>query len=301
MQIRVSSAGLSIVLSLQVGTAAQETEFAMTYAAIMAYVDTDDGSDNRVRLAADLADQFGAALIGIAACAPRPPVAPDGAPVASEIVAEMEAIAAELAEKKKRFEELASDANRKVEWRSSGDLPNDAIASEARAADLIVIGRDRPSNDPFRSADPAAVVLRAGRPVLAVPRTVQSLKARRILIAWQDSREARRALRDSIPLLSRADEVLVTQVRDSEASDESKRSVGDVAAYLSRHRIGASAGIMLKASGSVADELIRVADYERIDLIVAGAYGHSRLGEWIFGGVTRDLLARSPVCCLLSH
>ena len=124
---------------------------------------------------------------------------------------------------------------------------------------------------------------------------------RKILIAWHDSREARRAVRDSIPFLQQADEILLTQVCDEGAKERAKGSVSDVAQYLSRHRIGASAGIMLKASGSVADELIRVADYETVDLIVAGAYGHSRLGEWIFGGVTRELLAGSPVCCLFSH
>ncbi len=180
-------------------------------------------------------------------------------------------------------------------------MPNEAVAHEARAADLLIIGREPSSDDPFLSLNPGTVVLRTGRPVLAVPRSVHELKAKKILIAWQDSREARRAVRDSLPFLAQADEILLTQVCEQDESEPARASVRDVAHYLSRHRIGASAGIMLKAAGSVTDELLRVAAFENIDLIVCGAYGHSRLGEWMFGGVTRDLLDRSPVCCLFSH
>ena len=108
-------------------------------------------------------------------------------------------------------------------------------------------------------------------------------------------------MRDSLPFLAQADEILLTQVCEQNESEPARASVRDVAHYLSRHRIGASAGIMLKAGGSVTDELLRVAAFENVDLIVCGAYGHSRLGEWVFGGVTRDLLDRSPVCCLFSH
>jgi nucleotide-binding universal stress UspA family protein len=181
-------------------------------------------------------------------------------------------------------------------------LPNDAVAHEARAADLLVIGREPSSDDPFVSLNPGTVILRTGRPVLAVPRSAHELKAKKILIAWQDSREARRAVRDSLPFLAQADEILLTQVCEQDESELARASVRDVSHYLARHRIGASAGIMLKASGeSVTDELLRVAARENIDLIVCGAYGHSRLGEWVFGGVTRDLLNRSPVSCLFSH
>jgi nucleotide-binding universal stress UspA family protein len=76
---------------------------------------------------------------------------------------------------------------------------------------------------------------------------------------------------------------------------------GDVARYLSLHRIEANRKVVLEQQGSGAEELIRVAEEERADLLVTGAYGHSRLGEWIFGGMTRQLLAKSPICCLMSH
>lgn len=273
----------------------------MSYAAILAYTDGDNASDARIKLAAELADRFSATLIGFAAGAPHPPVLADGMLVGREIEDEIKDVASGLAQKEKRFLVIATNPNRSIEWRSSNELPNDALAEEARTADLIVIGRDATSQDPFRSLDPGSVLLKVGRPVLVVPRTVTALSARKILIAWHDSREARRAVRDAIPFLKLADEILLTEVCEQGSTDAAKASVHDVAKYLSRHRIGVSAGVMLKSSGSVGDELIRIAEYEKADLIVSGAYGHSRLGEWVFGGVTRDLLSRSPVCCLFSH
>jgi nucleotide-binding universal stress UspA family protein len=75
----------------------------------------------------------------------------------------------------------------------------------------------------------------------------------------------------------------------------------DVVRYLARYKVQVGPTIVAHHKGSVADELVRLAKAEGADLIVAGAYGHSRLGEWVFGGVTRDLLSTSPVCCLLSH
>jgi nucleotide-binding universal stress UspA family protein len=77
--------------------------------------------------------------------------------------------------------------------------------------------------------------------------------------------------------------------------------LGDVARYLSLHRIEGGPMVVLEQKGSGAEQLIRVAQEERADLLVTGAYGHSRLGEWIFGGMTRELLAKSPICCLMSH
>ena len=104
----------------------------------------------------------------------------------------------------------------------------------------------------------------------------------------------------ALPLLHEAKSVSVAAVGDQDTEALSRRHINDVVHYLARHRISASA-ITTSAKGSIANELIRVAQAEDADLIVAGAYGHSRLGEWIFGGVTRDLLTSSPICCLLAN
>jgi nucleotide-binding universal stress UspA family protein len=143
--------------------------------------------------------------------------------------------------------------------------------------------------------------LRAGRPVLAVPNGVDSLKAERVVIAWKDTREARRALRDSLPLIREAVSVAVVEILDRGSEMPAHTPINDVARYLARHRIAATVRQPEHATGSIAGELLRVARKIDADLIVTGGYGHSRLGEWIFGGVTQGLLAASPICCLLSH
>jgi nucleotide-binding universal stress UspA family protein len=94
--------------------------------------------------------------------------------------------------------------------------------------------------------------------------------------------------------------VLIAAVCDEGTEAVSRRYVDDVVQYLARHRISASA-ITASSQGTIANELIRIAQDENADLIVTGACGHSRLGEWFFGGVTRDLLTSSPVCCLLAN
>jgi nucleotide-binding universal stress UspA family protein len=121
------------------------------------------------------------------------------------------------------------------------------------------------------------------------------------MIAWKDTRESRRAVADALPFLRRADDVMLVEVCEHGAEAQSEQHIGDVANYLARHQIKVAAKAFLHTERPVAEELLRFARDERADLIVSGAYGHSRLGEWIFGGVTRDLLATSPLCCLLSH
>ena len=144
-------------------------------------------------------------------------------------------------------------------------------------------------------------MLRVGRPMLVVPPGIDTLKAERILIGWKDSREARRALQDSLPLLHEAKSVAIVEVCDDGMDALARTHVEDVAHYLTRHRISVGSATAGTAKHGVADHLIDLARVEGADLIVTGAYGHSRLGEWIFGGVTRELLASSPVCCLMSN
>jgi nucleotide-binding universal stress UspA family protein len=184
--------------------------------------------------------------------------------------------------------------------------PETFIVSQARSADLIIVGRAPRPMDICRSLDPGALVLRAGRPLLVVPPGIDRLKAERILIGWKDSREARRALQDSLPLLHEARSVAIVEVCNDGMEAVARQHVENVAHYLTPHRIavgsatagGAKRGI---AKRGIADRLIDLARVEDADLIVTGAYGHSRLGEWTFGGVTRELLASSPVCCFMSN
>ena len=144
-----------------------------------------------------------------------------------------------------------------------------------------------------------AILLRAGRPILIAPATVGSPGLRRIVVAWKDTRECRRAVRDALPFLREAEHVVIVGI--DEGQSDNAATLSDVAQYLLRHRVVAPREIWRRAQGPIGAELLRLVRDEGADLIVAGGYGRSRLGEWIFGGVTHELLTSSPVCCVLSH
>lgn len=273
----------------------------MSYAALMVHLGAHADWHGRVRLAADLAHRYQAALIGIAGWLSSPAFAIDD--IAADLDttdAEGRNMAARLAEMGEQFRAAAKQVAH-VEWRGMLDYPRTMVPREARAADLLIIGRERVAGDPYFSLNPGNTILRAGRPVLVVPDGIDALAAKRVVVAWKDTRESRRAVSDALPFLRRADEVLLVEVCEHGTEAQSEQQMSDVSSYLARHEVTVAAKAFLHTERPVAEELLRFAKDERADLIVSGAYGHSRLGEWIFGGVTRDLLAASPLCCLFSH
>ncbi len=273
----------------------------MSYQALMVHLDAERDCEPRVQVALGLADRLQTALIGIAGLALRPRLVAGGVVVFSEPSEDdLRRTAVLLDELGKRF--LAKGQHLKqIEWRSALDSPFELVAREARAADLVIVGPRRTAADLHDLIDPGAVLLRAGRPVLVVPDTVPPLGLHRAVVAWKDTRECRRALQDAIPLLQHAKEVLLLEVGDEDGKSEAKKALADVARYLASHNVAVAEQAWRRAKGPAATDILQSAVDEKADLIVAGGYGHSRLGEWIFGGVTHELLARSPVCCLLSH
>jgi nucleotide-binding universal stress UspA family protein len=165
----------------------------------------------------------------------------------------------------------------------------------------VILGRRADQADLYYALDPGVTILRAGRPVLLVPDDVDTLPARRVVVAWKDGRESRRAVQDALPFLCDASEVMIVEVCEYGRELQGQKSAEDVAGYLRRHKVTMGAMAYLHTDRSVAGEILRFAKEEGADLIVAGGYGRSRLGEWMFGGVTRDLLTGSPMCCLFSH
>ena len=93
---------------------------------------------------------------------------------------------------------------------------------------------------------------------------------------------------------------MIVEILDT-GSEQNSRAIKDVSNYLTRHGIKTIAERLRPADVTPANSLLRLIEDENINLMVAGAYGHSRLGEWAFGGVTRDLLQESPICCLFAH
>lgn len=270
----------------------------MSYATIMVHLDVDDSSDARSRLAAGLAKRFSATLIGTSAAMVPAEYGSYLGP--AKFADEQRGVAALLARCEATFQKVADAAGVKREWRADNDLPENFLAREAGAADLVIVGRIPPSTSVLRAVDPGRVVLRAGRPVLVVPPGVENLRAERIVIGWKDVREARRAVYDALPFLHEATEVRVVEIPEAGDEARAQQRVGAAAHYLMRHRIAVETRV-LTPDDDVGGALIRTAQEDGADLIVAGAYGQSRLGEWVFGGATRNLLSASPVCCMFSH
>jgi nucleotide-binding universal stress UspA family protein len=276
-------------------------ERIMSYATVMVHVDVAAPADARLKIAAEQARRFGARLIGIAAAEPILRVYV-GAPVPAALrFADEEETEDLLAETEAHFRAAVKDSGCALEWRQAVTDPTSFIAREARAADLLVIGAPRRSEGaegPSFNAD--EMTLRVGRPVLVVPPEIKSFEGKRILVAWKDTPEARHAVADAVPLLANAEEVIVAAIDEWQDADRVRESANDVVIWLGRHGVDSRAAV-LSAYGPPATQLDTYAWENGADLMVAGAYGHTRLREWALGGVTRDLLHSTQRCAFMSH
>ena len=267
----------------------------MSFASLMVYFDGTAVSYPRLRLAVDLANRLGATLIGVAGRSYLSPL----------FVSSNDQREADEQQVLKEAENKFRQEGRRlmhVEWRGIPDDATNVVTNQARAADLIIIGREQGTDNWVYAVNPGITILRAGRPVLVIPEGIEVLTARRIMVAWKDTREARCAVRDVIPFLKQAEKVTIVEICEHGTATKSQRHLDDVAQYLFGHQIVVADKASLETEQTLADALLSFAKDNNTDLIVAGGYGHSRLGEWIFVGVTRSLLmGDSPICNLFSH
>ncbi|QIJ76076.1 universal stress protein [Methylobacterium sp. NI91] len=270
----------------------------MDYANILVSADLGEASPDRVRLAAGLARRFDATLTGAAA---RQVPAPIPVRDADDTIAPEERNEAEVREileqARALFERSAGDGIR-TQWHAALAKPVTHLVEQARAADLVVVGRRGPGDEDTGGlvVPPGPVLMEVGRPVLVVPPRLVQVKGTRIVVAWKDTPEARRAVTAALPFLRDADEVFVATVGD----DAEHHGAEAVAGHLRRHGAPATPHLM-RPVRQESDDILEFAQGRKADLIVMGAFGRSRLREWIFGGFTRDALERCPVCCLMSH
>lgn len=273
-----------------------------TYATLLVHAEPGTASSARVEAAACLARDLGARLIGVGAETFE--VAPTGDPFMSVTAGEwvgliQDAIKKSLVEAEAAFRRDAAGAD--IEWRTMDEYPHKALARLARAADLVVVSRAGEAGR-MRSPDPADVVLTAGRPVLVVPEGgSRHLRGERVVVAWKDTAECRRAVSDALPFLQRASDVIVLALEKPDAADAAAFALADVVANLKRHGVDARAQVAAIPPEGVTSEIQKVARLSGADLIVCGAYGHSRLREWVMGGVTDDLINRPDCFVLMSH
>ena len=275
----------------------------MSYVSLMVHLELGQSNGSLLGITADLAQRFDATVTGIVACQPMPLVYGDGFVPAALFEQDSELIAKQMKDARAEFDSVLKARGERLAWRhtvTTGPLA-DYLAGEARHADLVITGvASKDLFDSARSANTGDLVMQAGRPVLVVPGNVERLKLERIVVGWRDSRETRRAIADALPLLKLATHVSVAEIAAEDGMPAARAHVADVVAWLQGHGVVAH-GVTTLSTGDDATGLYAIAQDLGADVIVAGAYGHSQLREWVLGGVTRDFLLHAGCCSLLSH
>jgi nucleotide-binding universal stress UspA family protein len=276
----------------------------MPYRTILVHVDNGKYCPARLEMAINLARRFDAHLVGLHALTavrlPAYAIAEAGATLieAQKSVAREQATRAEALFRKTTVDSGLGS----TEWRVSADDAVDAMTLHARYADMVVLGQPRERDGSGVESDFAErVILGAGRPVLMVPYAGKfEGVGKNVLVAWNTGREATRALTDSIPLLREAKQVHVV-VFNPEGTAHGAVPGADIGLYLARHKVPVEVSYHRADDIDVGNQLLsRVADLG-IDLIVMGAYGHSRMRELVMGGATRTILESMTAPVLLSH
>jgi len=277
----------------------------MAYKDILVLVDGSRSSDQRLGAAVNVAEAHGASLTGVYVMQRSTVPAYAEAQIAADVL-EMHAKALQEAadQAEAQFNEKLASSSADGTWRCVEGDPSDVAAHMGRRFDLVVLGQYDPDDDLFPSGRdmPDHVVLTCGRPVLMVPYNFHGGPiGERIMVAWDGSRTATRAVHDSVPFLAKAEEVVVMVVNPHEENVDSGEPAAQIAAHIANHGGNAKAAHVINRSVDPAELLLSQSADAGADMIVCGAYGHARWRELVLGGVTDHLLQHMPVPILMSH
>jgi nucleotide-binding universal stress UspA family protein len=240
---------------------------------MLVYADTSPACVERLDLACRLAHRFEAYLVAVC-------------PEDSVAVGE-------------RFAKMLRQENLDGEWELAVGLPAPYVTRRAQAIDLLILGQRTPDHATRLDA-PEEVVLACGRPVLVVPYAGHRDRiGETAIIAWNGSREAARAVQDALPLLAASASVTVLLVNPEEEADID--DADQLVVHLARHGLNAGKRVVRQDVIAVSDTILAQIASLGADLLVMGAYGHSRLREMILGGVTREILRKMSVPILMAH
>jgi nucleotide-binding universal stress UspA family protein len=278
----------------------------MSYKSILVYLSDTRRAEAILEPAIQLAVRNNAHLIGLHVY-PGVPAPPVPLPYGSDVVRAVAAV------QQKETEEIADifsrmTANRPFvsEWRAEKGPhvdPTAVVIDHSLSADLIVAGQTDPDWDTSPLQDVAEhLALESGRPVLVVPYVGRYTEiGRNVVIAWKPGREAARAVFDALPILKQAEQVQILEVDEGGTRRAGAAADTSVAVALARHGIKPAVRTSIAGDIGVGDEILsRLADMGA-DLLVMGAYGHSRMRELVFGGVTRHIAKHMTVPTLFSH
>lgn len=276
----------------------------MSYKTILVHVDTGRRRSVRIDLACTLAQKFRAHLVGMFAVEAQPaPVAPEAAPFIVEDLLRQRRAAAEEAGREFLGRVRSRDLATRSDWFAAHGDGFAALRAYARHADLVVAGQPDPEGDGVPAWFSHDMVITLGRPVLYVPFAGQFEDCgAKALVPWNISREAARAIWDGLPFLGKARAVEVVTFDPEKLSHPVDITPPpDMRAYLARHDVNARVSEQPSGGIDIGSAILSRAADTGADLIVMGAYSHSRARELILGGATRELFKSMTVPTLMSH
>ena len=261
----------------------------MSYKSLLVHVEADAAGRERVKVAVQLAKTFSAKLIGVGARSSD--VNPDLLGLSQAHLKQV--VEEELARAESAFKE--ETAGLSTDWRRSAEPPTAAMLRCACGVDLIVAdaGIDPPSETKAAAAD---LIMGAGAPIFVAPAGAKP-NFGIVLIGWKNTREARRAVWDAMPFLKRAKLVHVMRF----ASEPGGQAMADLISRLQLHDVNAKEFVQTDPASAIAQGVRDAATAAGAGLIVVGGYGHSRIREWVLGGVTADLVRDPSTSVLFSH
>jgi nucleotide-binding universal stress UspA family protein len=280
----------------------------MSYKTILAILDTADNCSAVADFAFAIAAETNAHVIGLHAetIAVVPLVAPMEIPDPVAVQALQDMAHAETVEIERIVRRKAELEGVSFEWRSqtsSAGYGSAPLIESARSADLLIASQADPAKPSDSHVDVDNFLLDSGRPVLMIPFIIRKPKPiKRVLVAWNGSKEAARATFDALPILKAADEVEVFSVDPVDNTLQSAAVAGaEIAATLARHGVKATLATATSQDKHAATVIENRLSDSSIDLLVMGAYTHSRLWQMIFGGTTKSLLQSMTALTLLSR
>lgn len=272
---------------------------------IVVFIDGSSDAAGILELAGAIAQEHAARLIGVFV-QPEPSGTPAETFVRGKGITEV--VDAHRSELEKiesgyraGFEKVVHHHGLQSEWRSLLHFSSE-VGVHAYYADLVVIGR--PEHAAETAGPPGlaeSLVLSSGRPILLYPPHAKISRIRRVLVAWNATRESVRAAADALPLLARAEAVEVLVVDPKHHPKHGEEPGADIAKHLARHGASVEVRRISSERQDVGRLLLSQAAAFHADLIVMGAYGHSQVREWMFGGVTRTVLYEAGIPVLMSR
>jgi nucleotide-binding universal stress UspA family protein len=276
----------------------------MGFKTMLVHVDTGRSAPTRLKLSAELAARSAAHVTGLYVRRPfQAPAFSDAGPAMDSLYRTYEnAAKADEALATAAFRDLIGGTSLSSEWRVVDGLAEEVVAAHARYADLVIVGQSEPDAAATTTPPDLAetVALASERPVLIVPHIgVTKPPGKTVMLCWNGTREAARAVTGALPILKQADKVIILLI--DPRNDGEEQPGASISRWLGRHGVKAVVQRDTAAESSVGGVILSRAADQDADLIVMGLYGHSRMREWVLGGASRTLLASMTVPLLVAH